>query len=160
MIKISCYKTNSELLPKIFCQLAQKCYYSSINTCVITNNSNFTMELDRILWTYSRKYFIPHATNQDKLATEQPIYITDSIENPNNSKIIILVNPIEENLLELFASHKQIDYETLAKIIIIFDDNQKIQYSEIKILLLKTKFNNFEINLFEQANDGVWRTIQ
>ena len=160
MIKISCYKTKLDLLPKIFCQLAQKCYLSSINTCVITNNSDFTTELDRILWTYSRKYFIPHATNQDKFAIEQPIYITDSIENPNNSKIIILVNPLEENLLELFANHNNINFETLEKIIIIFDDNQKIQYSEIKIILLKAKFNNFEINLFEQTNDGLWQTIR
>ncbi len=159
MIKISCYKTKQDLLSKAFCQLAQKCYYSSINTCVITNNSDFTMELDRVLWTYSKKHFIPHATKQDPLPQEQPIYITHSIENPNNSKIIILVNPTEENLLELFASTSHIDPQTLEKIMIIFDDIQKIQFSEIKTLLLKTKLNDSEINLFEQSNNGLWQAI-
>jgi coproporphyrinogen III oxidase-like Fe-S oxidoreductase len=42
MIKISCYKTKQDQLSKAFCHLAQKCYYSSMNTCVITNNSDFT----------------------------------------------------------------------------------------------------------------------
>ncbi len=159
MIKISCYKTKQDLLPKAFCQLAQKCYYSSINTCVITNNSDFATELDRVLWTYSKKHFIPHATSQDPFHQEQPIYITHSIENPNNSKIIILVNPTEDNLLKLFSSTSEVKLDTIEKVMIIFDDVQRTQFSEIKVLLLKTKFNNSEINLFEQLNSGLWQAI-
>lgn len=158
MIKISCYKTKQDLLSKAFCQLAQKCYSSSINSCVIANNSDFAMELDRVLWTYSKKYFIPHATSQDPFHQEQPIYITHSIENPNNSTMIILVNPTEDNLLKLFSSTSEVELSTIEKIMIIFDDVQRIQFSEIKALLLKTKFNNFEINLFEQLNSGLWQT--
>ena len=158
MIKISCYKTKQDLLSKAFCQLAQKCYSSSINSCVIANNSDFAMELDRVLWTYSKKYFIPHATSEDPFHQEQPIYITHSIENPNNSTMIILVNPTEDNLLKLFSSTSEVELSTIEKIMIIFDDVQRIQFSEIKALLLKTKFNNFEINLFEQLNSGLWQT--
>ena len=158
MIKISCYKTKQDLLSKAFCQLAQKCYSSSINSCVIANNSDFAMELDRVLWTYSKKYFIPHATSQDPFHQEQPIYITHSIENPNNSTMIILVNPTEDNLLKLFSSTSEVELSTIEKIMIIFDDVQRIQFSEIKALLLKTKFNNSEINLFEQLNSGLWQT--
>ena len=157
MIKISCYKTKQDLLSKAFCQLAQKCYSSSINSCVIANNSDFAMELDRVLWTYSKKYFIPHATSEDPFHQEQPIYITHSIENPNNSTMIILVNPTEDNLLKLFSSTSEVELSTIEKIMIIFDDVQRIQFSEIKALLLKTKFNNFEINLFEQLNSGLWQ---
>ena len=157
MIKISCYKTKQDLLSKAFCQLAQKCYSSSINSCVIANNSDFAMELDRVLWTYSKKYFIPHATSQDPFHQEQPIYITHSIENPNNSTMIILVNPTEDNLLKLFSSTSEVELSTIEKIMIIFDDVQRIQFSEIKALLLKTKFNNSEINLFEQLNSGLWQ---
>ncbi len=158
MIKISCYKTKQDLLSKAFCQLAQKCYSSSINSCVIANNSDFAMELDRVLWTYSKKYFIPHATSEDPFHQEQPIYITHSIENPNNSTMIILVNPTEDNLLKLFSSTSEVELSTIEKIMIIFDDVQRIQFSEIKALLLKTKFNNSEINLFEQLNSGLWQT--
>jgi DNA polymerase-3 subunit chi len=157
MIKISYYKTKPDQLSKAFCQLAQKCYYSSINTCVITNNSDFTIELDRILWTYSKKHFIPHATNEDPLPQEQPIYITHSIENPNNSKIIILVNPTEEKLLQLFSRTSPLEINTIKKIMIISDDIQQIQFSEIKALLLKTNSNNSEISLFEQLDSGLWQ---
>lgn len=159
MIKISCYKTKQELLPKAFCQLAQKCYYSSINTCVITNNNDFAAELDRVLWTYSKKYFIPHATSQDPLTQEQPIYITHFVENPNNSKIIILVNPTEDNLLKLFSSTKEVALDTIEKIMIIFDDTQITQFSEIQTLLLKTGLHNSKINLFEQLISGLWQAV-
>jgi DNA polymerase-3 subunit chi len=157
MIKISYYKTKPDQLSKAFCQLAQKCYYSSINTCVITNNSDFTIELDRILWTYSKKHFIPHATKEDPFPQEQPIYITHSIENPNNSKIIILVNPTEEKLLQLFSRTSPLEINTIKKIMIISDDIQQIQFSEIKALLLKTNSNNSEISLFEQLDSGLWQ---
>ncbi len=158
MIKISCYKTKQNQLSKAFCHLVQKCYYSSINTCIITNNSDFTIELDRILWTYSKKHFIPHATKEDPLAQEQPIYITHSIENPNNSKIIILVNPTEDKLLQLFSKTSPLKIDTVEKIMIISDEIQQIQLSEIKALLLKTNINNSEISLFEQLDSGLWQT--
>lgn len=158
MIKISCYKTKQDQLAKAFCQLAQKCYYSSTNTCVITNNSNFTIELDRVLWTYSKKHFIPHATKEDPFTQEQPIYITHSIENPNNSKIIILVNPTEDKLLQLFSTTNPLEISSVEKIMIIFDDIQQIQFPEIKALLLKGNINKSEISLFEQLDSGLWQT--
>jgi DNA polymerase-3 subunit chi len=158
MIKISCYKTKQDQLAKAFCQLAQKCYYSSTNTCVITNNSNFTIELDRVLWTYSKKHFIPHATKEDPFPQEQPIYITHSIENPNNSKIIILVNPTEDKLLQLFSTTNPLEISSVEKIMIIFDDIQQIQFPEIKALLLKGNINKSEISLFEQLDSGLWQT--
>ena len=158
MIKISCYKTKQDQLAKAFCQLAQKCYYSSTNTCVITNNSNFTIDLDRVLWTYSKKHFIPHATKEDPFPQEQPIYITHSIENPNNSKIIILVNPTEDKLLQLFSKTSPLKIDIVEKIMIISDSIQQIQLSEIKALLLKTNITNSEIRLFEQLDSGLWQT--
>lgn len=159
MIKINCYKTKQELLAKAFCQLAEKCYYTSINTCVITNNINFTMELDRVLWTYSKKHFIPHATSQDPFHQAHPIYITHFIENPNNSKILILINPTEDNLLKLFSNATDFKIELVEKIMIIYDEVQLIQFVEIKTLLQKTQFSHSEINQFEQSNSGLWQAI-
>lgn len=157
MIKISCYKTRIDQLAKTFCQLAQKCYHASINTCVITCDNDSTVELDKVLWTYSRKEFIPHSTNLDPLPNLHPIYITDSLENPNDSKIIILINPTQERLLQFFTYPNKTNLGALDKIMIIFDDNQNIQYEEINNIIQKIQFNNFEINLFEQENSGAWK---
>ena len=143
MIKISCYKTKQDQLAKAFCQLAQKCYYSSTNTCVITNNSNFTIELDRVLWTYSKKHFIPHATKEDPFPQEQPIYITHSIENPNNSKIIILVNPTEDKLLQLFSSSFPIPHSIPHS---KFPNYTRNRYKNIFIIYLALLINTY-INL-------------
>ena len=41
---------------------------------------------------------------------------------------------------------------------IISDEIQQIQLSEIKALLLKTNINNSEISLFEQLDSGLWQT--
>ena len=156
MLELRCYKTTQELLAKSFCQLAEKCYYSAINTCVIANNDDLVKGLDRVLWTYSKKHFIPHATDKDELHDQQPVYITSLVQNPNNSKIIIFVNPIREKILEaLFL------FETMmiSKILIIMDDMQKINCTEINYLFQKSYFPTVKMDIYEHQQNGQWQRI-
>ena len=69
MIKVSCYKTIQEKLPRAFCMLAEKCYHNGIKIFVYTNSNEYTVELDKVLWTYSKKQFIPHGTNSMTIST-------------------------------------------------------------------------------------------
>jgi DNA polymerase IIIc chi subunit len=157
MIKISCYQTPPALLAKTFCKLAEKCYYSSKRTCVITNNNEFTRELDRVLWTYSKKHFIPHATSEDPLSEKQPVYITDSFENLSSAGIFILVNPDTEKILKLLSLDHFIHGNSVDKLLILFDDAQKIHFMDINNLINKSYIKSFEIDFFELVDNGGWR---
>ncbi|GAB4167923.1 MAG: DNA polymerase III subunit chi [Rickettsiaceae bacterium] len=159
MMKISCYKTTREFLVKTFCQLAEKCYYSAENTCVITDNADLTQELDQVLWTYSRKHFIPHATEQDLFAEKQPIYITSSIENPNKSKILIVINPTKEKFLSIISESNFTKYNSVTKLLIMLDDTQKFDFIEINNLLEKSHLQNFIADFFERTNKGTWQKV-
>jgi DNA polymerase-3 subunit chi len=159
MIKISCYQTTQNQLPKSFCQLTEKCYYSNLKTNVFTENEDYSQNLDRILWTYSKKHFIPHATSSDPLPEKQPVYITHNIKEYNQAEIIIFVNPSQKTILESFSKNSVIQSQVVQKILFIYDDVQKIHSGTIKNLLEKSYINKFVINSFNQTKQGTWEEL-
>ncbi len=157
MIKINCYTTTQDDLHKTFCKLAEKCYYSNLRTSVITQNPDYTKSLDRVLWTYSKKHFIPHATDADPSPEKQPIYITDKLENHNQAESIIFINPDKAILLESTAKDSNFNIGDFQKISLLFDDTQKIRALEVNNLLKKSPIKEFEINLFVKNEQGLWQ---
>jgi DNA polymerase-3 subunit chi len=65
--------------------------------------------LNRALWTYTNDSFLPHGTRADGFASEQPIYLTTVVENPNGAQVLVVVDGASiddleryERCLELF----------------------------------------------------------
>ena len=110
-----------------------------------------------MLWTYSKKHFLPHATNTDPLPEKQPIYITHNIGDYNQAEIIIFVNATKPIILEAISKQSKIRPQNLQKILFLFDEVQNIQSSEINTLLNKSHIKDFEINSFIQTKQSSWQ---
>ncbi|PTW60431.1 DNA polymerase III chi subunit [Breoghania corrubedonensis] len=48
--------------------------------------------LDGYLWTYREDAFLPHGTASDGREADQPVYLTDGLENPNQANVRFLVD--------------------------------------------------------------------
>lgn len=92
MEKISVYKAEPELLEKALCLIAEKCYHNKLGTVILTEDTDAQENLNKKLWTYSQKQFIPHGSRLDPHPEKQPIYITDTLQNPNKAEVIIVYN--------------------------------------------------------------------
>jgi len=108
MIKISYYKTSKDKIPKAFCMLAEKCYHSNISLFVFTNNEKSTTELDKALWTYSKKQFIPHGTIHDPICEKQPILLGEVFRNSNKAASMIIINADKDKVLDFLASTQSV----------------------------------------------------
>lgn len=159
MTKINCYQTTKEQLYKAFCMLSEKCYYSELKTTVFTTSEDFSKDLDRVLWTYSKQHFIPHGTNMDSLQEKQPIYITSDTEGNNYSPIIIFVNATESIILKILSNQNKISQDEVKKILFIFDDAQNIKFTEIKNLIEKSYIKNPLIQTFIQNKQSHWQEV-
>jgi DNA polymerase-3 subunit chi len=159
MVKISCYQTTQNQLPKAFCQLVEKCYYSNLRTSIFTENKNYRDELDRVLWTYSKKHFIPHATSSDPLPERQPVYITEDVTQYNKSEIIIFVKATRDTILKALADKNIAGSKIIQKIFFIFDEAEQTNAGEIKNLLEKSSFKEAMINIFNQTGNGGWQEV-
>ena len=160
MTKINFYQTQSEDLAKTFCKISEKCYYSNLNTLVITENKDYADSIDKSLWTYSKKHFIPHATTNDPRPNDQSILITTKPENLNNAEIIIFVNSTKQIILNSISEDNKIKLNQIKKIIFIFDETNPIQALEIKNMINTSKICSSEENYFIKSAKGSWQEIQ
>jgi DNA polymerase-3 subunit chi len=48
--------------------------------------------LDRHLWVFEQDSWLPHGTRADGNAAMQPIWLTDTVENPNGATLLVLVD--------------------------------------------------------------------
>jgi DNA polymerase-3 subunit chi len=56
------------------------------------------------LWTYSKEGFLPHGTKRDGFAEEQPVWISDHVENPNAAQVLFLGDGAESDGNGAFAT--------------------------------------------------------
>ncbi|MCP5369676.1 MAG: DNA polymerase III subunit chi [Rickettsiaceae bacterium] len=155
-MQINFYNTKKEFLTKSFCQLVEKGFADYKQTYVITNDLESVNMLDVVLWTYSRKKFLPHARIIDPLPQRQPILILSIAElNQDLYGNIILVNiGLEKltSLLETFSKSSPI----AEKISIINDETVAISQQMFADITRKFNLNISVCKFFKQLSSAGW----
>jgi DNA polymerase III subunit chi len=59
--------------------------------------------LNALLWTYDDASFLAHGAAKDGNAAQQPIWLTDRDDNPNDATMLVLVDGVEAADLAAFA---------------------------------------------------------
>lgn len=68
-------------------------HYQHNNKVVVkTEDEQQSAALNKGLWLISQKAFIPHAMKGHPLLEEQPIYITDTDERPNEASVLVYLD--------------------------------------------------------------------
>ncbi|WP_341791665.1 DNA polymerase III subunit chi [Rickettsia endosymbiont of Gonocerus acuteangulatus] len=153
MQQFSIYQTSDELLLKAIFLLIEKCYYSDLKSIVLTVDAEQQEMLNKNLWTYSRKQFIPHGSKVDPQPEKQPIYITDTLQNPNNASVLIIISP--NNIEKILQAKEYIS--DFKRIIIITDLTEDLKKLSLKISQITEQENN--IDCFTQDQRGSWNKI-
>ena len=119
--------------------------YSSNQRCVFMSPDEERVKIvDKALWTFSTKEFIPHGDKILGFCEKQPIYFTSTFENPNNATVLVLCDS--------FDFQRYVD--VMKRIILMFDaDTEK---AETLYRALKKENNN--VNYWKQSQNG-WRKL-
>jgi DNA polymerase III subunit chi len=59
---------------------------------VMAGSEERVAALDAELWTYNDRAFLPHGTERDGHAEDQPVWLTVREENPNGAKVLFLTD--------------------------------------------------------------------
>lgn len=153
MQQFSIYQTSDELLLKAIFLLIEKCYYSDLKSVVLTVDAEQQEMLNKNLWTYSRKQFIPHGSKVDPQPEKQPIYITDTLQNPNNASVLIIISPTNIEKILQFKEYVS-DFK---RIIIITDLPEDLKKLNLKISQITEQENT--IDCFTQDQRGSWNKV-
>lgn len=107
--------TLEEALPS----LVEKSLERGWRVAIQTGSQERRDALDARLWTYADDSFIPHGTDREPHASQQPVILTTGSENINNAAIRFLVDGAQPGPLDgyeragfLFDGHDMSQVET------------------------------------------------
>jgi len=90
--EIRFYHLQTTPLDRALPQLLEKILARGDRAVVMASSPERVAALDDALWTYNDRSFLPHGTARDGFAEEQPVWLTTEAENPNNAKVLVLVD--------------------------------------------------------------------
>ena len=111
-MEFSFYQLEDSNFLRTICKIIERAYLEGYKIIVKVEDSLIEAELNKILWSYSQKTFIPHGASFDPLPKQQTVYITTQDENLNDADLVIFVNSFSNDtcqnykkILNIFGFH-------------------------------------------------------
>jgi DNA polymerase-3 subunit chi len=103
MTDIRFYHMQKQTLDDVLPLLLEKAYKAGHKAVIKFENTAEVERFDTLLWTYRQSGFLPHGSKKDGQAERQPIWLTDSEENPNNADMLVLAQGQSSQGIEDYA---------------------------------------------------------
>ncbi|MCP4937478.1 MAG: DNA polymerase III subunit chi [bacterium] len=103
------------------------------------------LELNGGLWTTNEDSFLPHGAADDGFHDQQPIYLTQTNENPNSAVIRFFVGGAQPD-----------DIEGYERVVYLFDGNDGEAVSEARKQWKRLAGEGFEATYWKQNERGGW----
>ena len=103
MAEIGFYHLLSTPLERALPRLLERARAQGYRIVVRAASDERIEHLNALLWTYDDASFLPHGSARDGNAANQPIWLTDRDENPNDATMLVLVDGTEAVDLSAFS---------------------------------------------------------
>lgn len=101
--------------------------------------------LDTHLWTFRDDSFLPHGTDGQAFATEQPVLLTTTPDNPNAANVRFLVDGAAPPSLDPYD-----------RAIFMFDGYDQQELEAARAHWKRLKGEGHQLTYWQQNNDGRW----
>jgi DNA polymerase III subunit chi len=101
--------------------------------------------LDGLLWTYKPDSFLAHGTKADPHAEQQPVYLTDGSENPNNAACRFLIEGADID-----------DITGYTRLVYLFDGNDADAVARARLQWKAAKAKGAGVTYWQQTAKGGW----
>ena len=106
--------------------------------------------INALLWTYKPESFLPHGTKDDGPAGQQPVYLTNEPDNPNNATVRFLVEGAAPT-----------EFSGYDRIVLLFDgrnpDALAAARGHWKRAMSGAKSGDCKLTYWQQNDDGRWQ---
>ncbi|SOC39752.1 DNA polymerase III chi subunit [Rhizobium subbaraonis] len=101
--------------------------------------------LDTHLWTYREESFLPHGTDEQPNAADQPVLLTNGSDNANAATVRFLVDGAEPPPLDGYD-----------RVIFMFDGHDQPELDAARGHWKRLKGEGHQLTYWQQNNDGRW----
>jgi len=95
MAEIGFYHLLATPLERALPRLLERACAQGYRVVIRAASSERVEHLNALLWTYDDASFLPHGSARDGNPADQPIWLTDRSENPNQAAMLVLVDGVE-----------------------------------------------------------------
>ncbi|MEE8394065.1 MAG: DNA polymerase III subunit chi [Rhodospirillales bacterium] len=92
MSEIAFYHLTRWPLESALPRLLEKTLEKDKRAVVMAGSKERVEALNSLLWTYRQDSWLPHGSARDANAGDQPVWLTDSDENPNRAQYLFLTD--------------------------------------------------------------------
>jgi DNA polymerase-3 subunit chi len=135
-------------LERSACKLIEKIYNSGLSLIVFAEQKIHAESLNKTLWTFASKSFIPHGSLNDQFPEAQPILISDNLQEAIKIK--------KADILLAYNSSLPIDFTLPERLIYIFHDQNHGSVENARLEYKRLKNDNIELLYYKQQEDGAW----
>ncbi len=147
MTRIDFYHLQKNTLEDVLPKLLEKAYGTHQKIKIKVGNEERVEFLNMHLWTYQDESFLPHGSKKDGATALQPIFLSETDDNPNNATLLFLVDGAmdEPDKLSLFE-----------RVFNIFDGTNPESLDAARTFWKLLKSAGFELHYWQQDNQGSW----
>lgn len=117
VMKVNFYHLTKSSLLESLPFLMEKVVARGLRAVIVHEDRATLEEINRVLWTYSTKAFLPHGIEGDEFASDQHLWLSTKIENPNQASVLVLTSPVSvhkadeifERCLDIFEGSNEED---------------------------------------------------
>ncbi len=147
MTEVLFYHLKGQTLEHVLPALLQKSLERGWRVVVQASSEERVEALDAHLWTWRDDAFLPHGTWRDVAASEQPILLTISEENPNGATVRFLVEGVG-------IPGNASSYE---RVVLIFDGEDAEAVEAARARWSDAKVAGFDVTYWQTDEKGRWQ---
>lgn len=148
MTEVSVYKLGVTPLEKTLPKLMEKVLQGGKRAVIVSPSKERVEVLNTLLWTYTTLTFLPHGSALDGFPDQQPIWLTDHLENPNGAEVLVLCDGAEASSLEGFG-----------RCLDLFDGNDAESTAQARKRIQGYKGQGCSVSYWQQDAAGAWTKI-
>lgn len=144
-MRVDFYHLQKWPLERALPQILEKVRQAGHRAVVMAASVERIESLSNALWTTDPNSWLAHGTAKDGEASEQPIWLTDTDENPNTASILVLTDGMSSPNLS--------DYE---RCLDMFDGNDPDAVQSARGRWKQASEDGHELHYWQQTEQGGW----
>jgi DNA polymerase-3 subunit chi len=147
MTEFVLYHLERQPLQRVLPALLEKSLERGWRVVVQAGSDERIEALDAELWTYRDESFLPHGTQRDPQAAEQPVLLTCDGANPNRAAVRFLID----------GAPVPADAEAYERLVLLFDGEDAEAGAAARASLIEARARGFAVTCWRADAQGRWR---
>jgi DNA polymerase III subunit chi len=144
-MRVDFYHLQTSNLERALPALLERVIAAGKRAVVMAASDERVEALANHLWTYNPNSWLPHGSSKDGFDAEQPVWLTDTEENPNGASVLVLTDGMAAQFMGAFE-----------RCLDMFDGNVEEAVAQARQRWSVAKAAGHELHYWQQNEAGGW----